>query len=385
MEETALGLKIIRPQSEALKTQLEESQIVWLQGPKGIGSLDLLKESLEELNATSCLFEKKHYSSLPDNCSAYLPELKKLSGNKNRIVLSDAEFFPSIQNLLEETLVAENAPQIIVLASYKIEIDELLFEALKQSGSVIELFPISFHEFAQTQGMGAIEKSLESRLIYGAYPDVIDQPEKADEILQQKIEEMLKTQISFTQRINKKEQLIRVLKVLAFEMGNLISYNDIAIQCDLDNETVMRYVELFENAFILKRISSYYSGKKYEMKKGVSVYFIDNGIRNALINNFNSMDWRNDATALWRNWLMIEKMKWNASINRKAEYFTWQSHTKQHVDILEVCGSEMMAYQTSWTKKKKSKFPAGFTKNYPDATTFSLNRSTYWSFLTKKK
>ena len=168
-------------------------------------------------------------------------------------------------------------------------------------------------------------------------------------------------------------------------MGNLISYNDIALRCDLDNETVQRYVLLFEKAFILKRIPSYYSGKKYEMKKGVSVYFVDNGIRNALINNFNSMDWRNDATALWRNWLMIEKMKWNASIGRKAEYYTWQSHTKQRVDMIEKVGDQILAYQTSWTKKKKPKFPAGFLKNYPEAATFTLNRSTYWSFLTKKK
>jgi predicted AAA+ superfamily ATPase len=114
------------------------------------------------------------------------------------------------------------------------------------------------------------------------------------------------------------------------------------------------------------------------------LYFLDNGIRNALINNFNPIDLRNDVDQLWRNWLIAERIKWNAMNGVFPDYFFWRTHTRQSMDFIEASNTKISSYKTSWEKKKKVKFPASFRNAYADISTHVLNRSTYWGFLTKK-
>jgi hypothetical protein len=384
MEEIRAQSKINRQLKVTVQEQIKEAKVLLIQGPKGIGKTEFVLDILTDLIWSHALVSRKDYKSLQSETEIET-FLKEKTGDAHILILKDAEHFGQLQLLLEMVLASDHAPRIILLSSFQAPIDELLFEALKANDLVVELTPFSFYELAQTKGMGSLEKELEDRLVFGSYPSVINNPENAEEIINELLEQILTTHLGANDRINKKKQMIAVLKTLAFEMGEVISYNDIGTRCDLDNETVERYVELFEKAFLIYRIPSYYGGNKYEMKKGTSVYFTDNGFRNALINNFNSMEWRNDATQLWRNWLLVEKIKWNRNLGKSVEYYTWKTHTKQNVDCIEIENGRMRAYQTSWTKKKTVRFPAGFTKNYPNAEIFHLNKSTYWGFLSSKK
>ena len=384
MEESVLKSKIVRLKKSRVMEQMKEAKVLLVQGPKGIGKTEFILDILSDLGWAHQILTKKDYKGLHTETDIHDFLTAKI-GNAHLVVLKDAEHFGQLQILLEMILADDHLAKVILLSSFQAPIDELLFEALKANDLVVELTPFSFYELAQTKGMGSLEKELEDRLVFGSYPAVIENPEKAEEIINDLLEQIFVTQLGANDRINKKKQMISVLKTLAFQMGEVLSYNDIGIRCDLDNETVERYVELFEKAFLLYRIPSYYGGNKYEMKKGTAVYFTDNGLRNALINNFNSMEWRNDATQLWRNWLLIEKIKWNQNLGKKVEYFTWKTHTKQNVDCIEMENGRMRAYQTSWTKKKLVRFPAGFLKYYPQAETFQLNKSTYWGFLSSKK
>lgn len=384
MEEALVQSKITRHLKGTVKEQIKVANVLLVQGPKGIGKTEFILDILSELEWSHSLVSRKDYKSLQGE-EEIVEFLSEKTGDANILVLKDAEHFGQLQMLLELVLASDNAPRIVLLSSFQAPIDELLFEALKANDLVVDLTPFSFYELAQTKGMGSLEKELEDRLVFGSYPAVVNNPENAEEIINELLDQILVTQLGANDRINKKKQMIAVLKTLAFEMGEVISYNDIGTRCDLDNETVERYVELFEKAFLIYRIPSYYGGNKYEMKKGTSVYFADNGLRNALINNFNSMEWRNDATQLWRNWLLVEKIKWNRNLGKSVEYFTWKTHTKQNVDCIEIENGRMRAYQTSWTKKKTVRFPAGFLKYYPDSETFQLNKSTYWGFLSSKK
>jgi uncharacterized protein len=382
--ETEMELRIERQQKEQTINALREGKILLVQGPKGLGKTSFVLEAIETITPLYQLLEKTDYRDL--NTGENLKQQLMTYGQGSQyLILKNAEYLQHLQAILELALSDDELPRIVLICSFQPHIDELLLEALQEADLIIELSPFSFYELAQVKGMGTLEKELGERLVFGSYPAVIDNPEEAESILNDLVDNVLVAQLGSNDRINKKKELIAVLKILAFDMGEIISYNDIGLRCDLDNETVERYIELFEKAKLLLRIHSYYGGKKYEMKKGVSVYFLDNGIRNALINNFNSMEWRNDATQLWRNWLFIEKIKWNRNLGKKVQYFTWRTHTKQNVDCIEIENGRMRAYQTSWTKKKIIRFPAGFTKNYPLSETFQLNRSTYWSFLSSKK
>ncbi len=378
--------QIDRQQKAQAINALEEAKVLLIQGPKGISKTAFALEVLRHFPGEVNLLEKTDYRELEKDATIDLETwLKSQTQNTPFLILKNAEYIVKLQELMEVVLMSELDIKVILICSFAPLLDELLVEALEKSGLIINLSPFSFYELAQVKGMGTLEKELEERLVFGSYPSVISNPENAETELMDLVDHTLVSQLGANERINKKKELISVLKILAFEMGKIISFNDIGLRCNLDNETVERYVELFEKAFLLYHIPAYYGGNKYEMKKGVSIYFADNGIRNALINNFNSMDWRNDATQLWRNWLFVEKMKWNQNLGKRVDYYTWKTHTKQSVDCLEIENGKMRAYQTSWTKKKNVRFPAGFLKNYPNAETFQLNRSTYWGFLTSKK
>lgn len=382
--ETLNEIRIERQQKTQTIHALREGKILLVQGPKGIGKTAFVLDAVETITPRYQILEKTDYRDL--NTGEDLKnQLITYAQGSEYLILRNAEYLTHLQSILELALSDDEMPRLVLICSFQPHIDELLLEALKEMDLIIEISPFSFYELAQVKGMGTMEKELEDRLVYGSYPAVILDPEKAEQIVKDLVDHILVAQLGANDRINKKKQLLAVLKTLAFEMGEIISYNDIGIRCDLDNETVERYIDLFEKANLLYRIYSYNGGHKYEMKKGVAIYFADNGIRNAFINNFNSMEWRNDATQLWRNWLFVEKIKWNQNLGRKVEYYTWRTHTKQSVDCLEVENGRMRAYQTSWTKKKNVRFPAGFLKNYPLAETFQLNRSTYWSFLSSKK
>lgn len=380
--EEILAPTLKRIQLSELSKSLSDNKITLVKGPRFSDKNDCVIQSLETDQRTFETWNKKDFSQekFETNWSNVISQVES-----EFLVIFEAEYLSVQQELIEFVLAHDTTPSLVLVYSFEPKIDPILVDVLKSEGALIAWNTYSFYELAQSKGMGSIEQELDKRLIYGSFFPDLDQVENIEEALHQKLEEILPTQISFEDRINKKEKLILVLKNLAFEMGEVISYNEIATRCDLDNETVERYIALFEKAFILKTIPSYYGGHKYEMKKGNSIYFLDNGLRNALINNFNSMDWRNDATQLWRNWLLIERMKWNTLLGKDNPLYTWRSHTKQSVDILEREGEQLLAYQASWTKKKKMRFPAGFQKNYPNALLFSLNRSTYWSFLSKKK
>jgi predicted AAA+ superfamily ATPase len=262
--------------------------------------------------------------------------------------------------------------------------DAVLREVLQLQGLEMTIHPTTFYELAQHNSLPTEEQLLEQRLIYGNYPEVTENLDQAQDVLSEMVQEVIFTNLGVTDRINKGENLMRMLQTIAFHIGEPISYNEIAEKSDLDNETVERYIDLLEKSYLLIRLPSFFNDKRYELKKSHVIYFVDNGIRNVLIRNFNPLNLRNDVDQLWRNWLISERIKWNKLQGKNAEYKFWRTHTKQTMDFLEFQNGQVAAYKTAWEKKKKIKFPTSFTEAYPTISTHSLNRSTYWSFLTKK-
>lgn len=248
---------------------------------------------------------------------------------------------------------------------------------------------LTFFELTQRYSLPEIDQQLDKRLIFGNFDLVVESQENQDEVLIDLLNQVVQTKLGEFGRINKGEHLLKVLQIIAFHVGESLSYNEIATKCSLDNETVERYVELMEKTDVLVQIPSFSNGFRYELKKSNSFYFLDNGVRNALIRNFNSPDFRNDMDALWKNWLVAERIKWNRQNGINSEYFFWRTHTQQNIDFIEKIGDRMQAYKFSWEKytgkkPKVVKFPNQFITSYPEVKTTVLNRSTYWSFLVKK-
>lgn len=377
------NLSIPRMQEAHLLDQINNGRLLLLHGSSFLQKLDWVRSVIPAGKATHVVSEDQ-VLDLNEKENAWNLWLGEFDKN-TLVIIERGELLKGLDSLLDATLNASFSPTVLILCDVVPAIDPLLIEALKANNLFIEFFPPSFYEIAQVKGLGSIEKELDQRLIYGSYPEVMENAHRAESILNHLVSEILNQSLSAKERVNKKAALKKTLQVFAFEMGNVISYNEVGTRVDLDNETVERYAQLFEKAGVLKILNSYNGGNKYEMKKGNTVFFVDNGIRNALINNFNPMEWRQDASQLWRNWLVMEKMKWNNILQRQTEMYTWRTHTGQKIDFLEKQGDNMVGYQCSWTKKRQPRFPASFGKYYPESKQAVVNRSTYWTLLSSKK
>lgn len=373
-----------RSQLAQLIQQLNASKVILISGPRLAGKEELIQQTLQESGKEALqinMDNKKERRVLED---ATLPELIQTFHNFPIVVIHEAQYLGNLQTIIEEVLSGTIASTLILSCSYEPLLDDVLKEVLELQGLHFKILPPAFYELAQENGLPHEEKLLEQRLIFGSYPPVAASMENAQEILTHLLDTVIVTDLGVTDRINKGEKLLHLLQVLAFSIGEAVSFNEIGEKCDLDNETVERYIQLLEKAYILIRLNSYSTEKRYELKKSNMIFFYDNGLRNMLINNFNPHTLRNDLDCLWLNWLISERVKWNNLQQKNANYYFWKTHTRQSIELLEEYNGTLVGYKATWEKKKKLKFPKMFEEYYPGVATHTLNRSTYWGFLTKK-
>jgi predicted AAA+ superfamily ATPase len=372
---------IPRIQQEQIAEKLKGNKLLLLTGPKRTGKMSVLENVLDEHSLSHTHFDcsqKKIRKSVEEDQTLLQAETEIL-------VIEEAQYLSNLEAIIEDVLSGVIKSTTVICCSFAPRIDELLLEALQMEGLEVPIFAPSFYESAQHFGLPEEERLLEERLIYGNYPSVLSDLENAGSNLRELIQEIIVTNLGAKDRINKEDKLMRMLQLLAFHVGDSVSYNDIAERCGLDNETVERYIKLLEDAYLLINLPSYHTEQRYELKKSNAIYFADNGIRNALISNFNSTFLRNDMDQLWRNYLVSERVKWIKMNQLNVETYFWKTHTKQRMDFVELGKNGMRAYKTDWEKRKKVKLPKSFAENYPQAKSGVLNRSTYWSFLTSKK
>jgi len=378
-----------RTQEQRVVQQLRSNKIVLISGPRLSGKEQLIERILEGFSITILTI---HADNKPQRLiyeNATEAELIETFSNYSLVVIHEAQYLRNLQTIIELILSDDISSGMLFNCSFEPMIDSLLLEVLDTQGLHIRIYPPAFYELASYFGLPQEEALLEKRLIYGNYPQVVLTEHSAHEILSDLLDTILITDLGASDRINKKNQFIRVLQTLALMIGSPVSYNEVAQRCQLDNETVERYVILLEKAYILIRIPSFSTDKRYELKKSQHIYFVDTGLRNMLINNFNPPDLRLDMDQLWKNWLISERIKWNAINHKRSLYWFWRTHTKQSIDFIEECIDregvpKKIAYKSTWEKKKRPKFPNMFHLYYPDIPTQTLNRSTYWSFLSKK-
>ncbi|TNE55902.1 MAG: DUF4143 domain-containing protein [Bacteroidetes bacterium] len=360
---------------QQIRDVLSTNRLLILSGPLGAGRSELCREALGAQD-----FQWWNLGEKAIRKKVQAMEAKELFEASGVIVFQEAQRLDHFQEMLEAFLFGEWNTHLICICSGNPPIDEVLKEALEAQGLILEILPPSFKELAGELGPIRFDQQLEQRLIYGHLADLEQEEEDLKQELLSRAEFLWNGMMTGKGRINKEEELHRLLSYLALKLGENISFNELGNLCGLDNQTVERYVELLEDAYVLIKLPSYQSGQRYEMKKGILVYFYDNGIRNALINNFNPMELRLDQEVLWKNWLISERHK---LVGRKEGQWFWQTHTGQQVDYLEQKGEQLRAYQLSWNKKKRRKWPKSFLSHYPEVKTSQLDRSTYWNFLSR--
>lgn len=370
---------------KALK-QLEdlekEGKVVVIYGPRRVGKTTLLKKFLE--NKQDYLFVTGEDIFVHEFLSSNSVEkLKSFIGNKKRLVIDEAQCVPSIGKNLK--LIVDHIPDIrvTVSGSSTLDLSESMGEPLTGRKHTITMLPIAQMELINIENQAESKARLDERLIFGSYPEVIclKGNNARRENLHELVSSYLFKDILALEGIKKAKKLMDLLILLTFQIGKEVSHNELATQLSMSKTTVEKYLDLLEKTFVLINIHGFSKNLRSEVTKTSRYYFCDNGIHNALINNFNPLSLRNDIGALWENYLVMERIKKQNYLRLWSNNYFWRTYDQKEIDFVEERDGKLFGYEFTWGKTKK-KAPKLWQKTYPEASFECINQDNYFTFIT---
>jgi predicted AAA+ superfamily ATPase len=375
---------ITRTLQSVIEQKLFKGKVIVLLGARQVGKTTLLEQlksiSLAGMSVVSLnCDEPNDRALLTDANSADLAAVVKGS----RVVIIDEA--QRVQNIgLTIKLLADKFKDIqtLVSGSSSLELANKLNEPLTGRKFEYLLLPVSTEELVQANGLLETQRLLESRLIYGSYPDILFQKTDTKELLYELTNSYLFKDIYTLQDVRKPEVLEKLLIALALQIGSEVSYNELAQTVYTDVKTVERYIGLLEECFIIFKISGLSRNLRNELKKSKKVFFYDTGIRNALIQSFLPLNLRNDVGALWENFFIAERLKFNTYHKRFTKMYFWRTQQQQEIDLVEDNEGEITAYEMKWNENRRASFPESFINAYNPLKNNVITPKNYTEFLT---
>jgi predicted AAA+ superfamily ATPase len=366
-----------------IREKLFTGKAIILMGARQTGKTTLLREIISGIPDTlwldadipevGSLFEE----GSPDRFRAQF-------AGKQLIVLDEAQRIKDIGIRLKHLTDHFKELQVIATGSSSFELAEEVNEPLTGRKWEFNLFPLSFGEMTKHNGYIKEKSLLTHRLIYGYYPEVVNSEGNEREVLKSLSDSYLFKDILKWGQIKKPDKLIKLLQALAFQIGNQVSENELAQLVGMDHKTVGNYLNLLEKVYVIFRLPSFARNLRNELKMSQKVYFFDNGIRNAVISNFQIPEIRQDAGALWENFLISERMKFNHYNRKWCNTYFWRTHEQQEIDYLEEYDGSLHAYQFKWNPKAKVRFTKTFLNAYPGSETQVITQDNVDGFLLPK-
>ncbi len=365
--------------AKKMLSQIGKQKVIMLYGSRRTGKTTLIEE-IRQLYDKSTLFllgEDAQVAEVLQNRT--VANYRQLIGDKSLVIIDEAQAVPQIGKILK--LMIDSIPGITIIATGSSSLDLVndAGEPLVGRQLVHQLFPLAQVEFSQTENLIETLGRLEHRLIYGGYPELIhlSKLDEKEEYLKSLVNSYLLKDLLALTNIKGADVLFRLLKLLAFQVGSQVSTVELGNSLQLNKETVDRYLDLLSKVFIIFPLSGYSLNLRKEVSKSKKWYFYDNGIRNALINNFSPMAFRNDIGQLWEQWMIVERMKFNSSNGYAPDYYFWRTYDGQEIDLLEVNSQqEIQGLEFKWGTKKP-KVPAAFAKAYPDAKWDGVSKENF--------
>lgn len=311
-----------------------------------------------------------------------LERLKNIIGKAKTVIIDEAQRIPNIGLTLK--LITDNLPevQLIVTGSSSLEISDLTYEPLTGRKWEYSIYAISWSELRNYYGSVNAQMQLENRLIFGMYPEIITNVGEERERLINLSQSYLYKDILSLKLIRKSDVLQKLLRALALQLGNEVSMNELSQVVGADKATVMNYIDLLEKTFVIFRLLPLSRNLRNEISSSRKIYFYDNGIRNAIINNFSPLTLRQDVGALWENFLISERIKVNHYRKRYVNTYFWRTQAQQEIDYIEEADGQFKAFEFKWNERKTSKLPAKFAEAYAPQIFEVINRQNFDSFLT---
>jgi predicted AAA+ superfamily ATPase len=362
--------------------RLDPNKVMLLFGPRRVGKTVLLRQIIDRFDGEYLLLNGEDVDSLmllePKSISNY----KRLLNGIDLLAIDEAQNIPEIGQKLK--LIVDEVSNIRVIASgsSSFDLQNKAGEPLVGRSTQFHLFPFSQAELSQNENRLETKQNFEDRLIFGCYPEVINinDIDKKKDYLRDIVNAYLLKDILNIDGLKNSKKMIDLLRLIAFQIGNEVSFDELAKQLGISRNTVEKYLDLLSKVFVIYRLGSFSRNLRKEISKAGKWYFYDNGIRNALIGNYNPISQRTDIGQLWESYLISERIKLsNYKSDNKLFYF-WRTYDGQEIDLIEELDGKISAFEFKWGDKTP-KAPRAFSDNYLDSEYSVINKNNYLEFI----
>lgn len=306
-------------------------------------------------------------------------------GNNKVVIIDEAQRIENIGLSAKLMIDANKNVQLFLSGSSALEIASKINEPLTGRKWEYRLYPFSWFEIKEHDSFPKTISRLEDFLVTGMYPDVINNPDTAKDILSNLAGSYLYKDILELGSIRKPEILLKLLQAIAWQIGNEVSYNELGQTVGADKATISDYLDLLEKAFVIFRLTPFSRNLRNEISSTRKIYFYDNGIRNSIINNFAPISQRNDVGALWENFIISERKKHLAYSGFYGNTYFWRTTSQSEIDYIEEQDGKISAYELKWNPKAKTSFPKAFLEAYQPMEKKIIHRENYWEWLGTRK
>ncbi|MEM6396036.1 MAG: ATP-binding protein [Bacteroidota bacterium] len=375
---------IARILENTIKSRLFSGKAIILIGPRQVGKTTLIRSIVADREEPTVWLngDNQEIRDLLERVNT--ATWRRIIGDAKILVIDEAQRIEDIGIKLK--LVTDQIPEVQLIASGSsaFEMANRINEPLTGRKWEYKLYPLYFGELEADLGFVNENQLLEQRMIYGYYPEVVTGAPDEREILTNIAESYLFRDVYSWGNIRKPEKLTALIQSLAYQLGNEVSYNELSKTVGLDNETVENYIQLLERAYIIYRLPPLSRNLRKELKTKRKIYFYDNGIRNAIISQFQPLSNRQDVGALWENYILSERLKYLSYYRLYGNRFFWRTSDQQEIDYVEERDGKMWAAELKWNPKKKARFSDTFLRAYPEHELKTVNRENYYEFIAPK-
>jgi predicted AAA+ superfamily ATPase len=373
---------ITREIQDKITQRLKPNKVMLLFGARRVGKTVLLRQIISQFEVKSLLLNGEDSNTLALLEQQTATNYRQLLQGIDLLAIDEAQNIPKIGQKLK--LIVDEVVGIRVIASGSSSFDLLnkTGEPLVGRSSSFLLFPFSQSELSSVENSFETFANLESRLIYGSYPELTQMigNEVRIDYLRDIVNAHLLKDILVVDGLKSSSKIRDLLRLIAYQAGSEVSYDELGKQLGMSKNTVEKYLDLLSKVFVIYRLGAYTTNLRNEVSKAGKWYFYDNGIRNAIIGNFQPLSARQDVGALWESYLISERIKKNHFLGQNKDFYFWRIYGGKEIDLIESTIDNLQAFEFKWGDKTP-KVPAAFANNYPNASFKVINQKNYLEFI----
>lgn len=372
---------IIRKQLDYAFARLFKGKAFIIFGPRQTGKTTFVEQLLARVDKKTLYLNGDDADVRETLAKPNATQIAQMLGDYEVLFIDEAQRINDVGLLIKIIVDRFKSVQVIATGSSAFELSGKINEPLTGRKYEMMLLPFSYAELVNNTDFLTEERSLEQRLIYGSYPEIINDPQNAEEHLKLLADSYLYKDLFALEEVKKPLLFEKIVKALALQIGSEVNFSELAQLVKADQKTVDKYINLLEKSFVVFTLPAFAGNVRNEIKKNKKIYFYDTGIVNAIMRNFNPIANRNDVGALFENYMIAERMKFLHQHQMEADCFFWRTTQQQEIDYIEKTNTRLLAVEFKWNERGKNKIPVTFTQAYPEAETLILSKTDRGSFL----